>query len=76
MATISSLFFLFSYGIVNTACFAMCISSTPSFRPTFRFYSTYTGTCVRCHVSANAATHKLPLAQHSAACSCVCSHAS
>ncbi|XP_062504053.1 solute carrier family 12 member 9-like [Corticium candelabrum] len=37
-----AMFFLLSYSMVNLACFALCIASTPNYRPTFRFHSWHT----------------------------------
>lgn len=38
VASIITMFFLFTYGMVNVAAFTEAYSSNPSFRPTFRYF--------------------------------------
>jgi amino acid transporter len=43
IASVVSMFFLISYGLLNYATYFEARSSSPSFRPTFRFYHPYVG---------------------------------
>lgn len=43
IASIVSMFFLISYGLLNYATFYEARSESPAFRPTFRFYHPYVG---------------------------------
>ncbi|MGM0439640.1 MAG: hypothetical protein ACQEP8_00815 [Chlamydiota bacterium] len=38
VAAIITMFFLFSYGIINLSAFIEAVGANPSFRPTFKFY--------------------------------------
>lgn len=41
IASITTMFFLISYGIVNFACFCLKISGTPNWRPSFKYSNMY-----------------------------------
>lgn len=43
VASVVSMFFLISYGLLNYATFYEARAKSPSFRPTFRFYHPYVG---------------------------------
>ncbi len=38
VATISTMFFLFSYGMINLSAFIEAVGANPSFRPTFKYF--------------------------------------
>ena len=42
LATVTTMFFLTSYCVVNFACFSLKISGTPNWRPTFRYSNQWT----------------------------------
>lgn len=42
MATLQTMFFMFSYGMVNFACFTLILTGAPNFRPTWPYFNIWT----------------------------------
>lgn len=42
LASLTTMFFLLSYGFVNLACFTVTIAGAPNFRPSWKFFNSWT----------------------------------
>ena len=42
LASMTTMFFLLSYGFVNLACFTVTIAGAPNFRPSWKFFNSWT----------------------------------